>query len=88
MHIYCWVCEGKNPDCDLCAGAGRMVERRCPNSVIQPEHWDAVRAFSMLEGGILPTGGGWLAIPVTGMHAIAIVGRERERLEELRRSRG
>lgn len=85
LRIYCWVCEGHDPDCVLLCRGGEILERRCPHSILQPEHWDAVRAATLLELGLLPTSRGWDEHPNSLMQAVSIVSRERARQEELRR---
>lgn len=85
VAVFCWLCEGKDVECEHCHGTARIPMPRCPNTVLTSEHWDAVRAASMLEVGILPTAAGWLEHPVTMMQAVSLVTRERARLEEQKR---
>lgn len=53
------IVDGARVDCDRCKGEGVVVLDRCASFYQEPWMFDFFDAYSRLESGILPDGGGF-----------------------------
>lgn len=85
LAIACPMCDGLDKDCEECAGTARVPVRDCPNRILTSDEFDVVRTVTMLEAGVTPTGHGWYELPHWLLQAMAVVTKERRRIEEAKR---
>jgi hypothetical protein len=84
-RIPCPSCgDEADEDCATCGGAGHLELTRCPWSMIGPRERYACEVAVLLEGGLLPFGGGWDELPASLVQAVRIVARERAEIERRR----
>ena len=80
----CPTCNGdeeRRKTCPACKGWGQNRVCECPQNIIEPDAWEAIRAAKMADMGILPVSGGYLEQAEQWRDAVLIVTAERARYE-------